>query len=49
MKLLCGRKIVYFVVAESLCGATVFRGNFLGSDDTGHDTHFREPAKVIIE
>ena len=50
MKLLCDGKIVYFVVAESLCGTTVSRrGNFLGPEDTVNDTHFRQPAKVIIE
>ena len=48
MELLCdGKK--YFVVAESLCSATVSPGNFLGPEDTVHDTHFCEPAKVIIE
>ena len=47
--LLCDGKIVYFVIAESLCGTTVSRGNFLGPEDTVHDTHFREQAKVIIE
>ena len=49
MELLCDGKIVSVVVAESLCGATVSRGNFLGPEDTVHDTHFREPAKAIIE
>ena len=49
MKLLCDGKIDYFVVAESLCGTTVSRGNFLGPEDTVHDTHFRERAKVVIE
>ena len=49
MELLCDGKIVSFVVAESLCGATVSRGNFLGPEDTVHDTHFREPAKAIIK
>ena len=49
MELLCDGKIVSFVVAENLCGATVSRGNFLGPEDTVHDTHFREPAKAIIE
>ena len=49
MELLCDEKIVSFVVAESLWGATVSRGNFLGPEDTVHDTHFREPAEVIIE
>ena len=49
MELMCDKKNVSFVVAESLCGATVSRGNFLRPEDTVHDTHFREPAKVIIE
>ena len=49
MELMCDGKIVSFVVAESLCGATVSRGNFLGPENTVHDTHFREAAKVIIE
>ena len=49
MELMCDRKIVSFVVAGSLCGATVSQGNFLRPEDTMHDTHFREPAKVIIE
>ena len=49
MKLLCDGRIVYFVVAESLCGTTVSRGNFLGPKDTVHDTHFRERDKAIIE
>ena len=49
MKLLCDGKSVYIVVAESLCGITVSGGNFLGPEDTVHDTHFRQPAKVIIE
>ena len=49
MELLCDEKIVSFVVAESLCGATISPGNFLGPEDTVNDTHFREPAKVIIE
>ena len=49
MELMWDGKIVSFVVAESLYGATVSRGNFLGPEDTVHDTYFREPAKVIIE
>ena len=48
MELMWDGKIVSFVVAESLCGAIVSRGSFLGPEDTVHDTHFREPAKAII-
>ena len=49
MELMCDGKIVFFVVAESLCGATASRGNFLGPENTVHDIHFREPAEVIVE
>ena len=48
MELMWDGNIVSFVVAESLCGATVSRGNFLRPEDTVNDTHFCEPAKVII-
>ena len=49
MKLLCDGKTVSFVVAESLCGATVSLGDFLRLKDTVLDTHFCEPTIAIIE
>ena len=43
------RKIVYFVEAESLCGATVTLLDFLGFKDTVLDAHSREPTMCMIE
>ena len=49
MKLLCDGNILSFVVAESLCGATVNLRDLLEQKDTARDPHFREPAVTIIE
>ena len=45
----CAVRRKYFVVAESLRGATVSLGDLLGLQDTVFGTHFREPTMVIIE
>ena len=49
MKLLCDGKIVSFVVAKSLCGATVSLGDLLRVRNTVLDIHFRDPTMAIIE
>ena len=49
MKLRCDGKIVSFVVAESLSGATVTLTGLLGHEDAVLDTNFREPTMVMIE
>ena len=49
MKLLCDGKIVYFNVAESLCGATLTLSDLLGLMDTVLDAHFRELTMAMIE
>ena len=49
MNLLCDRNIVSFLVAESLCDATVTLSDLLGPNDTMLDIHFREPIMAIIK
>ena len=47
MKMLCNGNIVYFVVAESLCDATVTLSDLLRLNVL--NAHFREPTMAIIK
>ena len=47
--MLCDGNIVFFVVAESLCGATVTLSDLFGLKHTMLDAHFREPTMAIIK
>ena len=49
MKLRCDGKFVFFVVGESLCGATVNLFDCLGLKHTMSDAHSRELTVVMAE
>ena len=49
MKMLCDGNIVSFVVAESLCDATVTLSDLLGLKDIVLDPHFREATMAVIK
>ena len=49
MKLRCDGKIVYFLGAENLCGATVTLVDLLGLKDIVLDTHYRESTMVAVK
>ena len=49
MKLCCDEKLFYFVVAESLRGATATLFDLLGPKDTVFDSHSHKPAMAVTE